>query len=640
MWDNRGVSAASASAGRWLFGPVPDLFLGCGLGYAVVFLILALAGPWILAHQPGYVLPLLIMVASMPHYGATLLRVYEQRSERRAYAIFSVWATLVVFALFVAGVHWHGLASILLTVYLTWSPWHYTGQNYGIALVFLRRRGLDPPKPLKRWIYASFALSFVIVFFAMHTSVGAGYEVLSYQTGHVVFVSLGIPQGVSGVAIPLACVAYLLASGVAAVGLLRRLSLRDAVPAFTLALTQALWFSIPFVVRYFGWRTGIAPLDQSQVMRDYVLWIFVGHGVQYLWITSFYARRSQGAPGLPAYLGKAVIAGVALWTLPFVLFAPGFLGRLDFDMGMAALVASAVNIHHFILDGAIWKLRNLRIANVLIRSQVEAPTAPTPRAGWARPLVWTTATVGLAIGVFELFETRVAYPDALARGNLDRAALALDHLAWVGYERADLRARLGSAYARSGQIDAAAGQYEQSLALAPTARVWTALGQLDERRQRIGDARRAYERALAAGPDRPDGIHAGIARVARLQGDGAAAIGHLREALRLNPGAPAHANDLAWTLATTPDPRLREPDEAIRLARSVVEAGSPPGPNALDTLAAAYAAAGRFEEATDAALRALDLAASQGQTGLRDDIRTKLALYRQRQPFVDGPNGG
>jgi hypothetical protein len=361
---------------------------------------------------------------------------------------------------------------------------------------------------------------------------------------------------------------------VAAVGLLRRLSLRDAVPAFTLALTQALWFSIPFVVRYFGWRTGIAPLDQSQVMRDYVLWIFVGHGVQYLWITSFYARRSQGAPGLPAYLGKAVIAGVALWTLPFVLFAPGFLGRLDFDMGMAALVASAVNIHHFILDGAIWKLRNLRIANVLIRSQVEAPTAPTPRAGWARPLVWTTATVGLAIGVFELFETRVAYPDALARGNLDRAALALDHLAWVGYERADLRARLGSAYARSGQIDAAAGQYEQSLALAPTARVWTALGQLDERRQRIGDARRAYERALAAGPDRPDGIHAGIARVARLQGDGAAAIGHLREALRLNPGAPAHANDLAWTLATTPDPRLREPDEAIRLARSVVEAGS------------------------------------------------------------------
>ena len=115
---------------------------------------------------------------------------------------------------------------------------------------------------------------------------------------------------------------------------------------------------------------------------------------------------------------------------------------------------------------------------------------------------------------------------------------------------------------------------------------------------------------------------------------------HLREAVRLNPGDPGYANDLAWTLATAPDPQLRDPAEALRLASSLVEAKSPPDPNDLDTLAAAYAAAGRFEEAADAALRAVDLASAQGRAALRDAIQRKLALYRARQPFVDSPAGG
>jgi tetratricopeptide (TPR) repeat protein len=307
---------------------------------------------------------------------------------------------------------------------------------------------------------------------------------------------------------------------------------------------------------------------------------------------------------------------------------------------MALLVASAVNIHHFILDGAIWKLRNMRIANVLIRSQPVEAAAPAARGGWLRPLVWGTAAAGVAIGFFELFETRVAYPGALARGELGRAALALDHLAWVGYDRANLRARLGAAYLRAGELDAAAAQYHRSLELAPTAESWLALARLDERRQRVDDARHAYEQALAAAPERPDRVHAGIARMARLQGESAVAIEHLREAVRLNPNAAGHANDLAWALATAPDARLRDPEEGIRLARAVVEAQSPPDPNFLDTLAAAYAAAGRFEEATAAARRALELASTQEKTALADDIRRKLDLYREHQPFVDAANGG
>ena len=93
--------------------------------------------------MPSSVPALLIMGFVMPHYGGTLRRVYEQRADRRAYTIFSVWATLAIFALFVVGIHSAYVGAIMVTVYLTWSPWHYTGQNYGLAVMFLRRRGVS-----------------------------------------------------------------------------------------------------------------------------------------------------------------------------------------------------------------------------------------------------------------------------------------------------------------------------------------------------------------------------------------------------------------------------------------------------------------------------------------------------------------
>jgi hypothetical protein len=63
-------------------------------------------------------------------------------------------------------------------------------------------------------------------------------------------------------------------------------------------------------------------------------------------------------------------------------------------------------------------------------------------------------------------------------------------------------------------------------------------------------------------------------------------------------------NDLAWFLATSSDPGIRQPEEAVRLAESLVHEVENPDPNWLDTLAAAYSAAGRFEEATQVAAQA------------------------------------
>ena len=87
-------------------------------------------------------------------------------------------------------------------------------------------------------------------------------------------------------------------------------------------LTQALWFSLPFSVHYWHWQTGLEPLDAQQQIADYTMMIFVGHGLQYLWITTYYARAGGHWHGYATYWAKAAAAGVAIWTLPAVLIDP------------------------------------------------------------------------------------------------------------------------------------------------------------------------------------------------------------------------------------------------------------------------------------------------------------------------------
>lgn len=630
------MAAAAPAPSRWLFGPIPDLFLGCGLLYAAVFLLFGMAGPQLRSLDLDMPLRLGVILFSMPHYGATLLRVYEQRQERRSYAIFSVWTTLLVAALFVVGVYNVLIASLLVTVYLTWSPWHYTGQNYGLAVMFLRRRGVDLTPTLKRWVYASFVLSFVLTFLVMHGSAAPGYDPFSYEGSEVAFLPLGIPATIGTLLVSTVGGAYLVATAVAAFVLLRRSGFRAIAPVAALALTQALWFSVPFAVRYFGWHTGIDPIDKHSVIADYILLIFVGHGIQYLWVTAYYARAAQRWRGIGNYWLKTLACGTAIWTLPVAFFAADGIGKLSFDGGMALLVAAGVNIHHFILDGAIWKLRNSRIASVLIRN--ESHDVATPGGvPWGRRAVWTVACLGLAMTFFEFYEFRIAYPAALRAKDYAGAGAILDRLAWVGHDRANNRVKLGVGYERAGDLEAAARYYGRALELHPTASLWGALGSVEERLENWSSAIAAYESALDLDGSRAEFLHGALASIARRRGECESAIHHYREALRVRPKSRRRSNDLAWALATCPDPALRKPDESVRLAEGVRDSGEP-DPNVLDTLAAAYAAAGRFDEAVHTASQAVELADARGKADLSRDIGAKLALYRDRRPFVEAPS--
>lgn len=151
---------------------------------------------------------------------------------------------------------------------------------------------------------------------------------------------------------------------------------------------------------------------------------------------------------------------------------------------------------------------------------------------------------------------------------------------------------------------------------------------------RFAEAEGQLMRAIELG-DRSALVHAALGLATMAQRRPGDAIRHDREALRLDPDLVGVANNLAWILATCEDPSLRDPEEAIRLAQRALRAVSGEPPRFLDTLAAGYAAAGRYDDAIENAQRAEALARKRDLPNLAREIRMRLDHYRAGEPYVE-----
>ncbi len=145
------------------------------------------------------------------------------------------------------------------------------------------------------------------------------------------------------------------------------------------------------------------------------------------------------------------------------------------------------------------------------------------------------------------------------------------------------------------------------------------------------EAEQEYSRALEWAPINSDWwANVGVCRE-RL-GDRRGAIKAYEAALDVDRGHRSAANNLAWLKATSPEEELRDGEAAVNLAERVVAAGV--SASTLDTLAAALAEAGRFDEAVAIADRAL--ASSEVSAGtLEQEIGVRRALYLQGRAFRD-----
>ncbi len=122
-----------------------------------------------------------------------------------------------------------------------------------------------------------------------------------------------------------------------------------------------------------------------------------------------------------------------------------------------------------------------------------------------------------------------------------------------------------------------------------------------------------------------------LGQVSARRGDWLDAELRWRAILSRQPGFLPAARELAWLFATAPDDSVRRADEAIAIAERLRQAAAD-APAVLDALGAAYANAGRFDEAVAQATRAAELAEKAGDPTAAE-IRERIALYRAGRPF-------
>ncbi len=124
-------------------------------------------------------------------------------------------------------------------------------------------------------------------------------------------------------------------------------------------------------------------------------------------------------------------------------------------------------------------------------------------------------------------------------------------------------------------------------------------------------------------------------------GQDAEAVAELRVALTLQPNSTAVLQNLAWMLATSPQAKVRNGVEAVRLAERACELNAGKDAQMLAALAAAYAEAGRFPDAVTTAQKAIEVAEASGNAGFARMNAQLQQLYRAGKPYhapVPGTN--
>jgi tetratricopeptide (TPR) repeat protein len=175
------------------------------------------------------------------------------------------------------------------------------------------------------------------------------------------------------------------------------------------------------------------------------------------------------------------------------------------------------------------------------------------------------------------------------------------------------RNNLGTALVALGRIPEGIAEYEQVLKFAPDhAQAHMNLAVALQNLGQIDQATPHYEQALRLNPNDAAG-HAAFGFLLSTVHQPGKAIEHYRAALRLKPDNIEVINNLAYILATDPAPEFRDGAEAVRLAEQGCAITRHQQPVLLGTLAAAYAEAGRFEDAVTTARESIQLALSRGQ---------------------------
>lgn len=480
----------------WIYGPWVDLVVGCGAWSAPLLAVAAWLTP---ANTHGWAVGfyLLAIVFNYPHFMATIYRAYHTREVFEKYKFFTLHVTLLLAATAIVMHTSPHLFPWVFTLYICWSPWHYTGQNYGLMMMFVRRSNASVTSNERQWLHAAFWASYLML-------------LASFETGgssDPLILSLGLPAKIT---LPVRVALGATFAAFVFLGfrtLVQRTSLRAMAAPLVLAVTQFLWFVLPTLLELHA----SYQIPQTRYSSGILA---VLHSAQYLWITSYYQQRearSEGQSGwrLATYFITLMAGGIALF-IP----GPWLVSRIfHYDFTTSFLIFTAlVNIHHFILDGALWKLRDSRIASLLIDRTGKPPSAKAASSSAANAPRWLGGRI-LSAPAFRVGVVALLF----LWGGMDQLhfALGTDEGNFAALERAArldpydsmLQARIASAQSKAGHRDQAVTALERAVALTPqNAALQHACAKAMLEDGRYTDAYALYQKMLAIFPLDPDAL--------------------------------------------------------------------------------------------------------------------------------------
>jgi hypothetical protein len=311
---------------------------------------------------------LLMWVVNWPHFSATLYRLFRRRDSAGQYPLTAYGIPWLVTAGAFASLAWPAVAAPwFVKLFLIWSPYHFSGQSVGVSLVYARRAGVPitgwPRRALTAFIFGTYATATL----AAETSVAGG----SYYG--VPYPGLGVPAWVPTLA---TVVMYAGAAAFVCHAVAWSVRERRLFPGmvFLPGLAQYVWF-----------------ISGSGIPAFYVF-VPLFHSLQYLpiaWAVQMGERVAEtGGRADHAFLTRetawwmaANLAGGAglFWVIPRTVAAFGVSDSLANGVAIAA-----VQIHHFFVDGVIWKLRQPHVRNPLVVNVLDY-VAVAPAAGARQP---------------------------------------------------------------------------------------------------------------------------------------------------------------------------------------------------------------------------------------------------------------
>ena len=238
-----------------------------------------------------------------------------------------------------------------------------------------------------------------------------------------------------------------------------------------------------------------------------------------------------------------------------------------------------------------------------------------------------------AIRIFPIFPTahRNLGNALMKKGQNTDAIKEFEYALALQPDDAPTHCNLATALLNQGQLNQAIAQYERAIELRPDqAEAYYDLGNCYYLQQ--GNPEKAikqYEQALKLSPRLVEARN-NLATILCQKGEIERAISEWEEAIRLQPDNIDALNNLTWVLAMPRGNGSENGAKALSLAQRLQELAGNDNPKTLRTIAAAYAANGKFAEALKDAEQGARLAREQGDAALAEALEGDLSTYRMR----------